>query len=125
MRETDRPVEHVPADTSIPLMPLPTPTRERAVPPVEPAGDEPPHPGHPRPSESILRKRLRKFRRLKRGYYSFVIITGAYVASFFLPLLINNVALVVKYEGQYYFPIATFHSAVELDRKSTRLNSSH
>jgi len=29
--------------------------------------------------ESIFRRRLRKFRRIKRGYYSFVLITVAYV----------------------------------------------
>ncbi len=34
---------------------------------------------------------VRKFRRLKRGYYSFLIITVAYVVSFFLPLLANNI----------------------------------
>ena len=41
-------------------------------------------------SRIVLRKRLRKFRRLKRGYYSFLLIVGAYVVSFFLPLLANN-----------------------------------
>ena len=38
-------------------------------------------------SESLFRKRLRKFRRLRRGYYSFLLIVGAYALSFFLPLL--------------------------------------
>lgn len=63
------------------------------------------------PPESIVRKRFRKFRRLKRGYYSFVLLLAAYALSFALPLLINNKALVVRYDGQYYFPIATFHTA--------------
>ncbi|HVH26508.1 MAG TPA: ABC transporter permease subunit [Vicinamibacterales bacterium] len=65
------------------------------------------------PSGSILRKRLRKFRRLTRGYVAFLAIAGAYSVSFFLPLLANNVALVVKYQGQYYFPIAAYHAASE------------
>ena len=56
-----------------------------------------------RQSESILRKRLRKFRRLKRGYYSFLIVAIAYGISFFLPLLANNRALVVHYQGHYFF----------------------
>ena len=64
-------------------------------------------------SESIFRKRLRKFRRLKRGYYSFLLITVAYVVSFFLPLLANNIALVVKYHGRYLFPMARYHAAGE------------
>ena len=63
--------------------------------------------------ESILRKRLRKFRRLKRGYYAFLLVSGAYVLSFFLPFLANSKALVVRYEGRYYFPIASYHAAGE------------
>jgi microcin C transport system permease protein len=62
-------------------------------------------------SESIFRRRLRKFRRLKRGYYSFLLIVGAYVGSFLLPLLANSAALVVKYQGRYFFPIANYYPA--------------
>jgi microcin C transport system permease protein len=64
-----------------------------------------------RRAESIFRRRLRKFRRLKRGYYAFVFVTVAYALSFLLPLLANNVALVVRYHGAYYFPILRFHPA--------------
>lgn len=64
-----------------------------------------------RPSESIVRRRFRKFRRLKRGYYSFVLLLVAYAISFLLPLLVNNRALVVHYEGQYYFPLRQFYPA--------------
>ena len=65
----------------------------------------------PRPvrSESIFRRRLRKFRRLRRGYYSFVAIGTAYVLSFFLPLLANNVPIAVRYEGDLYFPLTQFY----------------
>ena len=66
------------------------------------------------PAESILRRRLRKFRRLKRGYYSFVAVVGAYAISFFLPVIANNVALVVRYNGAYYFPLIHYRSAAEL-----------
>jgi len=71
-----------------------------------------PAPANP-PSFSIMRRRFQKFRRIKRGYYSFLILTGAYVLSFFLPLLINDKALVVKYQGHYYFPIAKYHSTTD------------
>ncbi len=64
-------------------------------------------------SESIVRRRLRKFRRLKRGYYSFVLIVAAYVLSFCLPLFIGNIPLVVRYEGRFFFPMVTFHAAPE------------
>ena len=55
-------------------------------------------------SKSINHKRWRKFKSLKRGYYSFILIITLYVLSLFLPLLVNSKALVVQYEGDYYFP---------------------
>lgn len=56
---------------------------------------------------SVLEKRWIKFKTLKRGYYSLLVLTFLYITSFFLPLLINNRALVVKYEGEYFFPVFT------------------
>ena len=55
-------------------------------------------------SISINKKRWLKFKSMKRGYYSFVIIIFFYVLSFFLPLLINSRAIIVNYNGDYYFP---------------------
>jgi microcin C transport system permease protein len=81
------------------------------VPPDLATSMAPPLPPAPEASESLFRKRLRKFRRIKRGYYSFVAIVGAYVISFMLPLLANNVALVVKHDGRYYFPLVTYYPA--------------
>jgi microcin C transport system permease protein len=65
------------------------------------------------PSVSIFRKRLRKFRNLKRGYYSFLILGVAYGISFLLPLLINSGALAVRYEGRFYFPLFRYYPASE------------
>jgi microcin C transport system permease protein len=62
-------------------------------------------------SVSLFRKRVQKFRRLKRGYYSFLLIVAAYLGSFALPVLINNKPLAVHYSGQWYFPIAQFYPA--------------
>jgi microcin C transport system permease protein len=67
----------------------------------------------PARSESIFRKRIRKFRRIKRGYYAFVIIVSAYALSFFLPFVMTGTPLVVKYQGQYFFPMLRFHSVTE------------
>ena len=69
-------------------------------------------------SESIFQKRLRRFRRLKRGYWSFLLITGTYVASFFLPILATSTALVVRYQGEYYFPMLQFRSAAEFGQEA-------
>jgi microcin C transport system permease protein len=64
-------------------------------------------------SETLFRKRLRKFRRLKRGYYSFVFILVAYIFSFFLPFVMTGQPLAVRYNGHYYFPMLTFHAVTE------------
>jgi len=58
---------------------------------------------------SVLRRRWRKFRTMKRGWYSFLALVGAYVLSFASPLLINNDALIVSHEGQLHFPILSDH----------------
>jgi microcin C transport system permease protein len=69
-----------------------------------------------RPSVSVFRKRVQKFRRLKRGYYSFLIIVFAYLISFLLPVLINDKALLVHYKGQWYLPMITFQPASTFDQ---------
>tara|TARA_Y100001934_G_scaffold278302_1_gene379195 strand:- start:97 stop:1152 length:1056 start_codon:yes stop_codon:yes gene_type:complete len=56
-------------------------------------------------NESILKRRWNKFKSLKRGYYSLVILLSLYFVSFFLPLIINNRALIVSYNDDLYFPI--------------------
>jgi microcin C transport system permease protein len=62
-------------------------------------------PERPDISVSILRKRWRKFRTIRRGYYSFILLCAAYLLSFFLPLFINSRALAVRYEGKTCFPV--------------------
>ncbi len=64
-----------------------------------------------RRSVSVFRKRLRKFRMIKRGYYSFLILLCAYGISFFLPMLIDNNALVVRYNGKLFFPLIHYYPA--------------
>ncbi|XOV87157.1 MAG: ABC transporter permease [Pseudomonadota bacterium] len=60
------------------------------------------------------RKKLRRFREIKRGYYSFLILAGILVLSLVGELLINNRALVVSYEGTLYFPTYTaFHPGTD------------
>ncbi|MDF1837453.1 MAG: ABC transporter permease subunit [Planctomycetota bacterium] len=63
----------------------------------------------PTKSVSVLRRRWRKFRTLKRGWYSLIILIVMYCLSLLSPFLINNRALVVKYEGEYYFPAFSGH----------------
>ena len=58
-------------------------------------------------SESIFQKRIKRFKSIKRGYYSLIILVSAYVLSLLSPLLINDKALMVKYDEKYYFPLFT------------------
>src|SRR5882672_6278221 len=67
--------------------------------------------------DPITRRRFARFRQIKRGYYSFVILTVAIVLSIFAPLLAESRALFVSYQGHWFFPtfqylnMATFNQA--------------
>lgn len=58
-------------------------------------------------SRSIGQRRWQKFKTIKRGYYSLVILTTMYILSFLLPVLVNDKALMVRYNGEYHFPAFT------------------
>jgi len=53
---------------------------------------------------SLFQKQFQNFKSIKRGYYSFLILLFVYVLSFFNVLLVNKNALVVKYNGKFFFP---------------------
>lgn len=59
--------------------------------------------------DPITRRRMQRFRRIKRGYYSFVILTAAIVLSVFAPYLAESRALLVWYEGRPYFPTFQYY----------------
>lgn len=64
---------------------------------------------------SLFQKRVRKFKRLKRGYYSFLALLFAYIFSFFLPFFMNNNALLVKYNGELRCPLWSYYSNKDFD----------
>lgn len=49
-------------------------------------------------------KKIRRFRSIKRGYYSFIVIMVMILISLFAEVLVNKRALIVHYQGKYYFP---------------------
>ncbi len=54
---------------------------------------------------SFLKSRQwQRFKSIKRGYWSAVLLSLFILLSCFAELLINNRALIVKYEGSYYLP---------------------
>lgn len=52
----------------------------------------------------VTRRRWARFRGLRRGYWSALALGALIVLSLFAELLVNNRALVVHYEGHWYFP---------------------
>ena len=49
-------------------------------------------------------KKIRRFRSIKRGYYAFILIVAMIVLALGAELWVNSRALVVRYNGEYYFP---------------------
>jgi len=59
-------------------------------------------------------KKLRRFRQIKRGYYSFLVLSGLLLLLAAGELLVNSRALVVSYQGELYFPTYTaFHPGTD------------
>lgn len=52
----------------------------------------------------LTKKTLTRFRSIGRGYWSSIFIVVLILLSLVAELLINNRALIVKYEGDWYFP---------------------
>jgi len=59
--------------------------------------------------DPITRRRIARFRRIRRGYYSFWILIGAIVLSIFSPYLAESRALFVWHNGTFYLPTFQFH----------------
>ncbi len=53
-------------------------------------------------SDSILKKRLRKFKTIKRAYYSLIILFSTYIFSLSATFFVNSTALMVKYTNNVY-----------------------
>lgn len=49
-------------------------------------------------------KKLKRFYSIKRGFWSFVVIMTMIFVSLFAEVFVNSRALMVRYEGQLYFP---------------------
>lgn len=59
----------------------------------------------PEPQVSPGKRAWRRFRRNKLGFYSLVIFATLVVLSLFAEVISNEKPLVVRYEGQLYFPL--------------------
>ncbi|MGB2078906.1 MAG: ABC transporter permease [Vibrio sp.] len=52
----------------------------------------------------LTQKKITRFRSIRRGYWSFIILMALFVLALFAELIINSRALVVRYQGELYFP---------------------
>lgn len=65
----------------------------------------------------IFQRRWKKFRSLKRGYYSFILVITLFVLSFFAEFLINGNAIMVKYQGKVKFTLFSTQRARDFGMK--------
>jgi len=54
--------------------------------------------------DPLTRKKIQRFKSIRRGYYSFVLFVILVLLATFAELWVNSRALVVKYNGDWYFP---------------------
>jgi microcin C transport system permease protein len=59
----------------------------------------------------ITRQQFRRFRSIRRAWYSFWILAGTYLLSLFSEHLANDRPLVLRYNGGTYFPTVKFYPA--------------
>jgi len=52
----------------------------------------------------LTQRKIARFRSIRRGYWSFLILLTAFFLSLVAEVFVNKRALIVHYEGQYYFP---------------------
>ncbi len=55
--------------------------------------------------DPLTQKKIKRFKEIKRGYWSFNILFFLLIFSLFAEFFVNSKALIVKYEGEYYFPV--------------------
>ncbi len=59
-------------------------------------------------------RKLRRFRDIRRGYWSFLVLAALLIVSLLGELLVHNRALIVYYQGTWHFPTYTaFHPGTD------------
>lgn len=69
--------------------------------------------------DPLLLKQLRRFRKNRRGYYSFCILTTLFCLSLFSELLCNHKPYLMSFEGRIYFPLFKFYPGELFGEKIT------
>lgn len=58
----------------------------------------------------LTKDRFRRFKRIKRAYYSLWILGIAFFLSLFSEFIVNDKPLYLRYKGKSYFPVLSFYS---------------
>lgn len=61
----------------------------------------------------LTRERLKKFRRIRRAYYSLLVLGTAFILSLFSEFIANDKPLLLFYQSKVYFPIVKFYPGSE------------
>lgn len=59
---------------------------------------------------SLIKRRLRNFRKNRRGFWSLWVFLVFFITSLFAEFISNDKPLLVKYDGGYYFPVIISYS---------------
>ena len=57
----------------------------------------------------VTRQRWARFRGMRRGWWAFWMLLGAYVLSLFSEWIANDRPLWIRFEGRNYFPVVKFY----------------
>ena len=65
----------------------------------------------------LSRDRFNRFRKIKRAWYSFILLSGLFLLSLFSEILCNDRPYILSYEGRLYFPMFHFYPEKEFGGK--------
>ena len=57
----------------------------------------------------LTRERFRRFRTIRRAWWSFLILAGAFVLSLFSEFIANDKPLLLRYHGELFVPAVRFY----------------
>lgn len=58
----------------------------------------------------LTKERWYRFKKIKRAYYSLIVLTIAFIISLFSEFIANDMPLLLRYNGESYFPVLKFYS---------------
>ena len=64
---------------------------------------------------ALNKRRWHNFRSNKRAYWSLVLFSICFFISLFAELIANDKTILVKYRGEYVFPIANFYPELNIE----------